>query len=435
MLTTPEQARGSHAGVTVAEQPTDPDPAVTLPIEVNVIDHGMRAVVTIHEGAARDEVLAALADAGVVFGIDFEALDAALAVPGDHQVAFGLDPQPGEDGCVRFAAHQGVHDESHTGEVSEDGRVDLRGFAHLAEVHEGDLIALVDPPAEGIPGTTVLGETLAPKPGAPARVVVGDNVRYDEEAGQIVATAVGLLETESARIAVRAALPVRGDVGFESGSIEFGGDVVVEGSVESGFRVHAGGRVFIRGDVDNAEVIGGSLVVVQGAVAGERSIIRSDGDVGLRTICGGRVEARGNVFVEREVRDAVVHTSGMVVVEQSPGRLIGGEVVAGAGVYACEIGSKLEAPTRVCVGIDPLAEGQDEREAATPTPVNRDALVVASMALHRAVSVEIGHVQWTPDEIQLRVAVVVEHGEVVVHEGARQAPKRPDTMRAVPGRR
>jgi uncharacterized protein len=345
-------------------------------VAVVVDEEGMRASVRVYPpgplapALTVEDAQAALAAAGVTHGID-EALLAAVPFDrsGSHPVAHGIEAVDGEDGRVDFVV-EATHQIKPA--PREDGGVDLYAAAEIPKVVAAQLLATITPETPGEPGWTVQGEELLARRGRPAKLPQSKNVTVTEDGTQLVAAIDGLLELSHNRIAVRPDLTINGDVDFESGSVDFHGDVLVNGSVRPGFHVRAGGRVIVSGDVDQAEVEGDSFVWIRGAVVGDRCVIRSNGDVKVRTINEGRIEARGSAFVEREANDATILASRDLVFESPRNRLIGGTAWVGHEVVAAEIGAVGEIPTRVTVGIDPFTAEeiqtlQAERTTQTAT--------------------------------------------------------------------
>src|SRR5512133_3723769 len=106
---------------------------------------------------------AALARAGVVFGIDPGGLAKALAGP-NHPVvvAHGTAPQPCVDGRLEL-----LIDVTQVRHPKEDdrGRADFRELGILRSVEQGTALMRRHPPLPGVPGQTVLGaEVPTPKP-------------------------------------------------------------------------------------------------------------------------------------------------------------------------------------------------------------------------------------------------------------------------------
>lgn len=332
-------------------------------VAVTVENEGMTALLRVYPPGPMappmtiGDVLLALEAAEITYGIDHDVLDAIpLDRTGQHVVAHGVEPEDGTDGEVVYTVPL-------TTRVvpvpREDGGVDLRAEAEIPTIAKGAVLAHIVPPKKGRPGYTVKGEELLARQGKPAKLPPTKNVEHSPDGLHLVAAIDGLLELSPARVFVRPDLTIRGDVDFESGSIDFHGDVQVLGSVRPGFRVKAGGRVVINGDVDQADIEAESLVWIRGAAVGTNCLIRSNGDVKVRTLHEARVEARGNVFVERESMEATILASGAVIFESPRNRLVGGLVVAGQEVMAAEIGAVSELPTQVRVGIDPFTAEEE----------------------------------------------------------------------------
>ncbi|MCU1375543.1 MAG: hypothetical protein JWO68_2829 [Actinomycetia bacterium] len=327
-------------------------------VAITVDEDGMRASARIYPpgplapALTAQDVLAALTAADVTHGIDEAAIGAIpLDHTGVHVVAHGSEPVDGEHGEVQFMV-EATHEIKPT--PREDGGVDLYASATIPKVLAGELLATIIPETPGESGWTVRGEELLARKGRPAKVPKAKNVELTEDGLQLVATIDGLLELSHTHIAVRPDLTIAGDVDFETGSVDFHGDVLVNGSVRPGFHVKAGGRVIIAGDVEQAEVEGESLVWVRGAIVGDRCVVRSNGDVKVRTVHEARIEARGSVFVEKEANEATILASQDLVFESPRNRLVGGTVWVGHEVIAAEIGAVGEIVTRVTVGIDPF---------------------------------------------------------------------------------
>lgn len=324
-------------------------------------------------------VEAALAVAGVKVGIDHLLLGSLpLHVGGDYLIAEGWEPSPGRDGQVEYAVS--VTQEFRP-QARRDGGVDFHSVATIPDVRTGDLLAALDNPTPGTSGRTVRGDAIPAEPGKPGALPTGDNVKVSEDGRRLYAAIDGLLEFTAERVSVRPDYVVDGDVDFETGSISFSGDVIVRGSVQPGFRVHAGGRIVVMGDVEDAEIQSESLVWVRGAVVGEHSVVRSAGDIKVRTVHHGRIEARRSVYIEREAHEATILAGVDLVFEAARNRLSGGAVWAGHQIVAGEIGAVGGVATRVNVGIDPftaeLLEALTAEQAEHERTYERVQLAVA----------------------------------------------------------
>jgi uncharacterized protein (DUF342 family) len=346
-----------------------------------------------------EDVEAALALAGVKLGVDHILVNSLpLHVAGEYLVATGWDPSPGRDGQVQYLVEP---TREFRPEARHDGGVDFHAVATIPDVRRGQLLAALVDPTPGTPGRTVRGDAVPADCGAPAELPSGENVTVSEDGRRLYAAVDGLLEITGGRVSVRPEYVIEGDVDLETGSVSFSGDIIVRGSVRPGFRVMAGSRVVIMGDVEDAEVRGETLVWVRGAVVGENSTVESGGDVKVRTVHHGRIEARGSVYIEREAHEATILAGSDLVLEQLRNRISGGSAWVGHQVMAGEVGAVSGVATRINVGVDPFTaelletltaeHGQHRTSlervdvAIAPFVGNPDALVVLSADRRRSV--------------------------------------------------
>lgn len=400
-----------------------------------------------------EDVELALVFADVKLGIDHLLVNSLpLHIAGEYLVATGWDPSPGRDGHVEY-----VLDPSHEfrPQARLDGGVDFHAVATIPDVHRGQLLAALVDPTPGTPGRTVRGELIEPVAGAPATLPTGDNVTVSEDGRRLCAATNGLLEITAGRISVRPEYVIAGDVDLQTGSVSFSGDVIVRGSVQPGFRVEAGGRVVVMGDVEDAEVRAETFVWVRGAVVGQRTLVHSGGDVKVRTVHNGRIEARRSVYIERESHDATLLAGSDIVLERHRNRISGGAAWAGHQVLAGEIGAVGGVATRVNVGVDPFTaellealtaeQGEHRRsldrvelaiapftgdpEAVSALPEDRRRAVERLVAIAgslRAQLVDLTHriaeLQPAPDDSRPRIAArqALRPGVVVGVRGASQ---------------
>lgn len=327
----------------------------------------------------RVDVETALALAGVKLGIDHLLINSLpLHIAGQYLVASGWQPAPGRDGHVQYLIEP-VHE--FRPEARSDGGVDFHAVATIPDVRNGQLLAALVEPTEGTSGRTVRGDAVPGEPGTPATLPLGDNVTVSDDGCRLYAATNGLLEITGDRMSVRPQYVIDGDVGLETGSVSFSGDVIVRGSVRPGFRVIARGRVVVMGDVEDAEVRGETLVWVRGAAVGERCLVHSGGDLKVRTALRARLEARRNVYIEREAHEATILAGHDLVLEKLRNRISGGSAWVGRQVLAGEVGAVGGVDTRIQVGVDPftaeLLEGLTAEQAEHRQSLERVELAIA----------------------------------------------------------
>lgn len=324
-----------------AEEPAGPA-AIDGEVFVEVAPNRMEAFVTVTpaHGGGRDvttaDVHAGLAAAGVRYGIDETAVAEAVARRATRlPIARGLLPQAGGSAQVRYVTPEGaLADEMPVGR----------------EVCPGAVVAVKIPPAEGAPGTTVLGEALPPHLGHDISLHArkGKNLHVSPDGRELVATASGIVSLVEGKVHVENTLLLERDITAASGHIHFVGDIVIRGSVLRGVSVTAGGHVTIEGNVDVAVVQAGGNVTIGGGILGRGvGTIRAKGSVTCKFIQDAKVWAGGDVLVEDYVRGGEVQAERRVAVG---GSVVGGQVYGIAGVRVRAAGSEHRTPTALAAG-------------------------------------------------------------------------------------
>ncbi|MBI5256642.1 MAG: DUF342 domain-containing protein [Burkholderiales bacterium] len=353
-----EPPAGGAPGAAVPEEVV----AATPPrVEVEVAADGLSARVRLIPGSdaalpALPEVMAALAAAGVVSGIDEAALRDACQRSGEQELlaAQGVPAKPGED--VRFDVLIEDH-RDRSPQVDELGLVDFRELGEVPIVDTGQALMRRVPPTRAEAGLTVRGEPLD----APA----GRDERFPPA---LQGVAIDSADANLLR-AARKGLPVRvGNamtveplfriprVDMASGNIHFDGTVQIDGDVMPGMKVQAGGDVLVRGTVDGGDIeAAGDIHITGGAIAHAR--LQAQGSVSVRFVESAVVAA----VLAIQVEDTALHSelaagAQITIGKGSRGRLAGGLASARAGITVPHLGSASVGSTRVRVGHDPSLE-------------------------------------------------------------------------------
>lgn len=285
-------------------------------------------------------------------------------------VANGTPPVGGRDAEFEWAVQI---DDNKPGKILEDGSIDFRDRNLTTVAKEGDLLGKLIPPKLGKPGKDIFGTDLQP-PGPLNIEVVTDSRIYaePEEDGSMAffcETGGGIssdseLKTVKGRrhmrinIGVYPISNIEGDVDYNSGNIDFNGDVVIGGSVQSQFSVKATGTVTIGGYIEaGAYVTAGKDILIQRGVVGAATELVAGGDIMSKFIQEATVRAGGDVKVGSYIFNASVRAAGQVLVpgmgEGKSRALVGGLVWGAKGITARSIGSPYNASTRLVVGVDP----------------------------------------------------------------------------------
>jgi uncharacterized protein (DUF342 family) len=303
----------------------------------------------------RDQVLKALKENDIIYGVDETVIDQVLQQQNWNKkmlVAKGLEPENGIDGKLiyKFPLIQ----ERLAPKEDDRGNVDYRERGLICNVKMGEMLVERIPPTDGTPGRDVTNREIPAKRGRDFRLPRGKNTVTDQEERYLYASCDGHVTVVDGKVMVDSVLVIGQDIDFATGNIDFVGNVVIHGNVASGFKVYASGDIEIKGFVEAAEVIaGGSIQVKGGITAGAKGLVKAGQNIYARFIENSTIEAGGDVLVRDSIMQSLVRSGGSVKVTDRRAIIVGGTIQAFNLVESKVLGSQLATQTIVEVGINP----------------------------------------------------------------------------------
>jgi len=150
----------------------------------------------------------------------------------------------------------------------------------------------------------------------------------------------------SGRTSVHKEYITQGDVDYETGHIDYDGNVNVKGRVKSGFKVRGNDIKII--DLDGGIVTAEGNVRIAGGI--NKGEIYSKGNVYAKYIHNAKVACMGDVIIAKGIVDSDIECSGRCIVED--GKIITSQLSAKLGVKARNIGTEKVEPCTIKVGHD-----------------------------------------------------------------------------------
>lgn len=147
-------------------------------------------------------------------------------------------------------------------------------------------------------------------------------------------------------ISVNPELPIKGDVDYQTGNINFRGHVVVNGTVKEGFTVKA--FSLTAKELEGATIdLTGDLQVSDGIT--DTDII-SSGNIYAKFINNSRAKAFGDLCIQKEIIDSTAILSGKC--DNTSGIIIASKISAKGGIDAGGIGTGASKPATLKVGVN-----------------------------------------------------------------------------------
>lgn len=309
----------------------------------------------------------------IIYGLDEDAVrrtvESALYFEPVH-IAKGKPAETGTDARLIYRFKTSILDDAHRADLPEYNENEF-----FSIVHENDILVEKIPHNEGAAGITVRGMTLPAVEGRDCRLPEGRGVRASDDNIYLRAAREGRPYLSGGRVMISDVLAVDGNVDMSTGDIDFDGDVLISGGVQSGMIVRATGNIEIAGPVEAAAIDAGrNLLLYQGMQGSDTGALRAGGDIFARYIIRSSVEADSNLYGDYIV-SSQISVMGTVRMMGSHAKIFGGMLRASSRVWVTAIGAVSGEKTVVEIGSSPKLRRQllelEEKRAQTKAQLEK----------------------------------------------------------------
>lgn len=266
-------------------------------------------------------------------------------------VAHGVPLKPGTDAILKYH----FETKQKVGSVTAGGAIDYRDRGRIPHVNKDDILIEKIPKTSGDPGITVYGMPVpAPKP-TDIKLRCGAGAKVSEDGLKVIALVSGQPKmTFGGRLSVLSELKITGDVDLKTGHVDFDGNIVITGCVQSGFRVK--GHSITAKEIMGAEITATGDIKVAGGIIG--AVINCQGNISAKFVKSARISAFGNLSVSKEITDSTIEISGACRVDN--GKILAAVISAKQGICALEIGTDVSTPCKLSAGVDAHIERETQ---------------------------------------------------------------------------
>ena len=284
-----------------------------------------------------------LAEKSVVYGIDYDIIEEIVSneIYGqEFIIASANPPVMGSDAVITEVV---AIDPDVKPFLDENGNVDYKKWDNIRQIKQGETICTRVPPTPGIPGTSIYGHALSPNPGEDLALPFGRNTKIIDNETKMVAAIDGFLYRYGRDICVGNVYIIEGDVNVKTGNINYSGDVLVKGSVNTGFSVTADGNISINGFVEAARIESKkNSVFLKGSVFGlNKTTITAEKNITAENIQDAVINAGKTIIVRGHIIGCKIKTENLQM--PSGGNLINSSVEFRGRVKCGVIGGKSES--------------------------------------------------------------------------------------------
>jgi len=299
-----------------------------------------------------EEIIKLLKDKNIIFGLKYNIIEEVCKnskTVFNELIAEGLPHENGLDAKIDFTVSK---EHRAKPQLLEDGRVDFKNMGFVEAVKAGDVLAIKTPATKGKNGTTVTGKVIRAKDGKEAVFKIGKNIRLSPDGLQAIAEVDGTILFDNDKISVIQMLEIKGDVGVETGNINFQGQVIINGNVTSGYSIECDGDLVINGVVEGATLrTNGSLVISRGIQGHDNANIYCEGNLTSNFINSATVFSRGDIETGA-IMNSIVKSDGKITVKGKKGLIVGGDITSKSDIEANVVGSEMGIITSIKLGVD-----------------------------------------------------------------------------------
>jgi len=304
-----------------------------------------------------EDIMMTLKEAGVVQGIRKNIINEIVKAnecPEPEVIARGIESIDGEPGSVMF--HFDAQKKKRGPQIDTKGRADFHHLGIFESIEKGDILCELISPGRGIPGYDIKGNETEPNLGKEASLPSGKNTMIDpDNPNLLIATIAGIPKYLDGQVSVEPILNIEGDVGLETGDIDFVGAVRVNGMVNDGFKIVAKDDIYIH---DTSESLyletEGDIFINRGIRADKNAFLKAGGNVHALFLEGVTIEAGGEVVIMEYAYHCHIKSKNSVRVLGKKGYIAGGSVTVEKNIITKRLGS-LSAP-RTEIYVSPSSE-------------------------------------------------------------------------------
>lgn len=291
---------------------------------------------------------------GIIYGVDTKKIEKAkgLINAGDNEfekfvIARGQPVGESQDAFLHYDIEIGPI----AGTILEDGSIDFRDRRIMVGVKSGERIATKIEAVQGSPGINVYGEETAALEGKDIKVEILNDAHFSQETLQVTATRDGVLSIVNNNvIKVCSHQIISGDVDYETGNVDSKSSLTIQGSMQPGFKVSAGGDLKIAGGILSAQASCDGNIVVAGGITGKNSTLNALGDADINFIEQGILQSGGLVVIRKQAYYSDISAGSHIRFPQY-GKVMGCRLIAQGNITLGDIGSENSKPSLIAAGI------------------------------------------------------------------------------------
>ena len=296
----------------------------------------------------RINIIIALTDKGIKNGIDFEMVDAVSKGEIDQSsviIAKGTPCIDGKDGWYEFY-FQTKSDNYE--ELLEQDKIKFSQIEWFETVNKDQQLAYYHKSIPGKDGTTVTGKKVYAKRCKELPLLSGTGIKKQKDNVTYIANQNGVIMLDGYTLKVTPLLKLK-EVATST-EINFTGNIIIEGNVKSGAKIHTTEDVLIKGTVESAQInTEGNLILQKEFIGYKDATIRAK-----KNVFGPDFELveiyASQKIIGNKFKNCILYAQGQVKTVGQDGMIAGGSICAENGIKTVNLGTQERIPTFIKIG-------------------------------------------------------------------------------------
>lgn len=240
-----------------------------------------------------------------------------------------------------------------------DGSVDFRELQLHRSVQAGTPLIRKHPAVPGEAGINIYNQSIPPQNVNDCKLLEGPGTALaSDDSCLLIATRDGMPVKMASSCRVESVLELA-EVGVSTGNIRFDGSIVINGGIQKGYSVEAGGDIIVHGTVEDVILrAGGNLYLHAPVYGGSQTFLQSKYQLQGHFIQQARIECGGDLLIQEALMHCNTRVVGKVMIgnDQGRGLLNGGELHGTYFIHAKVLGSASSTSTQLALGTHPHLE-------------------------------------------------------------------------------
>ena len=296
----------------------------------------------------RINIIIALTDKGIKNGIDFEMVDAVSKGEIDQSsviIAKGTPCIDGKDGWYEFYFQTKSNNYE---ELLEQDKIKFSQIEWFEIVNKDQQLAYYHKSIPGKDGTTVTGKKVYAKRCKELPLLSGTGIKKQKDNVTYIANQNGVIMLDGYTLKVTPLLKLK-EVAAST-EINFTGNIIIEGNVKSGAKIHATEDVLIKGTVESAQInTEGNLILQKEFIGYKDATIRAK-----KNVIGPNFELV-EIYASKKIiggkfKNCILYAQGQVKTVGQDGMIAGGSICAENGIKTVNLGTQERIPTFIKIG-------------------------------------------------------------------------------------